>query len=130
MILKFQSTKDSEKSINCSIDGLELFSCSLSNEDETALSILDPVSVSVDVKPSGPQQETPRGKQTADESVTGTAQILEVRTPLRCFKCSICLVFCYYKIYMYCCLKRLLNILRDSGPYNVIADYNITRCVD
>ena len=37
--------------MNCSIDGLELFSCALSNEDETALSILDPVSITVDVKP-------------------------------------------------------------------------------
>ena len=37
--------------LNCSIDSLELFSCSLSNEDETALSILDPVTITLEIKP-------------------------------------------------------------------------------
>ena len=100
LILKFQSTKDSEKTINCSIDGFELFSCSLSNEDETALSILDPVSVSVDVKPSGHQEETPRSKQTTNESLTGSAQILEVRIKsCYCFK-----VMWLWTSYLFLCL--------------------------
>ena len=37
--------------LHCSVDGLELFSCCLSHEDKTALSILDPVSVGVELKP-------------------------------------------------------------------------------
>ena len=37
--------------LQCSVDGLELFSCVVSNEDDTALSILDPVSVGVELKP-------------------------------------------------------------------------------
>ena len=76
LILKFLSSRSSEKTINCSIDGLELFSCALSNEDETALSILDPVSVSVDVKP--PSSMTAAHKSPPMEGVTGSAQILEV----------------------------------------------------
>ena len=37
--------------LNCTVENLELFSCSLRNEDETALSILEPVFVSVEMKP-------------------------------------------------------------------------------
>ncbi len=51
MILTFFSVPDREKLLNCSIDGLELFSCNLSNEDETALSILDPVTIALEIKP-------------------------------------------------------------------------------
>lgn len=54
VILTFLSVPDREKLLNCSIDGLELFSCSLSNEDETALSILDPVTIALEVKPPEP----------------------------------------------------------------------------
>ena len=48
-----------EKTLHCSIDGLELFSCSLANEDETALSILDPVSVTIDLKPPDSHRMSP-----------------------------------------------------------------------
>ena len=37
-------------SLHCSVDNLELFSCIVSNEDDTALSILDPVSIGVELK--------------------------------------------------------------------------------
>ena len=37
--------------LHCSVDGLELFSCCVSQEDDTALSILDPVSIGVELKP-------------------------------------------------------------------------------
>lgn len=81
LILKFQSTKTSDKIVNCSIDGLELFSCSLLNEDETALSILDPVSISVDVKPPGPEREEGayKGSPPGKETLLGSAQTLQVR---------------------------------------------------
>ncbi len=79
LILKFRSDRSSEKTINCSIDGLELFSCALCNEDETALSILDPVSISVDVRPpptSGGR--TSRPPSTSGSGDNGSAQVLEV----------------------------------------------------
>ena len=68
VILKFHQKPSKEKNINCSIDGLELFSCSLSNEDETALSILDPVSISVDVY----------GQRRSDNECSTVGQTLEV----------------------------------------------------
>lgn len=37
--------------VHCSVDNLELFSCIVSNEDDTALSILDPVSIGIELKP-------------------------------------------------------------------------------
>ena len=55
--LRFRPNKG--MTVDCSIDGLELFSCALSNEDETALSILDPVSITVDVKPPSSHSKLP-----------------------------------------------------------------------
>lgn len=49
MILKFQSLP--HKTLYTSIDALELFSCNLDNEDESALSILDPVTITMEIKP-------------------------------------------------------------------------------
>ena len=46
--------------VHCSVDNLELFSCIVSNEDDTALSILDPVSIGVELKP----MDTPTSKGT------------------------------------------------------------------
>ena len=50
MLLKFQSTPNAHKLLYTSIDSLELFSCNLDNEDESALSILDPVTVTMEIK--------------------------------------------------------------------------------
>lgn len=55
--LRFKPTKG--MAVDCSIDGLELFSCALSNEDETALSILDPVSITIDVRPPSSHNKLP-----------------------------------------------------------------------
>ena len=52
VVLKFTYVPNREMNVKCSMEGLELFSCNLSNEDESALSILDPVSVSLELKPS------------------------------------------------------------------------------
>ena len=49
-MLKFQSIPDSHKLLYTSIDALELFSCDLDNEDESALSILDPVTITMEIK--------------------------------------------------------------------------------
>lgn len=77
MILTFLSIPDREKLLSCSIDGLELFSCSLSNEDETALSILDPVTIAIEIKP--PESRDPGGSGQCKEKDI-LPQILEVRT--------------------------------------------------
>ena len=52
VVLKVAYVPNSDLNVKCSMEGLELFSCNLSNEDESALSILDPVSVSLELKPS------------------------------------------------------------------------------
>ncbi|XP_022090239.1 vacuolar protein sorting-associated protein 13D-like isoform X2 [Acanthaster planci] len=42
--------ENKENPLSCSLEGLEVFSCCLSNEGETALSIVDPVSVNMELK--------------------------------------------------------------------------------
>ena len=71
--------------MNCSIDGLELFSCALSNEDETALSILDPVSITVDVKPpsSHSRQTSVSPSQTPTDKVYSQTLL-------------VCMLYCQY----------------------------------
>ena len=61
--------------LHCSVDGLELFSCCLSHEDKTALSILDPVSVGVELKPitSSDDGDTERGTHTLEVIDVGVA---------------------------------------------------------
>jgi len=78
VILNFLSVPDKEKLLNCSIDGLELFSCNLSNEDETALSILDPVTVSLEIKPPEMHMPTKSARSKGIMVDEGT-QILEVK---------------------------------------------------
>jgi vacuolar protein sorting-associated protein 13D len=58
VVLNFRSPPKSEglPTLHCSIDGLELFSCCVSHEDDTALSILDPVSIGIELKPVQPPQ--------------------------------------------------------------------------
>ena len=51
VVLKFCFIPNKEMIVKCSMEGLELFSCNLSNEDESALSILDPVSISLELRP-------------------------------------------------------------------------------
>lgn len=38
-----------EKPLSCSLNNCEMFSCTLGLEDETALSIIDPVTLNVDI---------------------------------------------------------------------------------
>ena len=59
VVFKFSYVPNQEMNVKCSMEGLELFSCNLSNEDESALSILDPVSVSLDLKPSERNKAAP-----------------------------------------------------------------------
>jgi hypothetical protein len=76
VVLKFDYVPNREMYVKCSMEGLELFSCNLSNEDESALSILDPVSVSLALKPSDRRQQH-SSKATLPEMVI--SQVFEVR---------------------------------------------------
>ena len=65
------------------MDGLELFSCSLSNEDETALSILDPVTILLDIKPPEHKGLGPGGEEKGSgKKGVVLPQVLEVRGSL------------------------------------------------
>ena len=61
------------------MESLEMFSCSLLNEDETALSIVDPVTVGVELKPLA----TP--SRSNSSSLLGT-HTLEVQYSISFFK--------------------------------------------
>lgn len=72
MVLKLSEARI--PTVSSSIEKLELFSCYLRNEEETALSILDPVTVSVDLstlrKPRPtPTKSTPTNKPPAQQVV-------------------------------------------------------------
>ena len=98
--MKFHSIPDREKVLNCSIDSLELFSCSLSNEDETALSILDPVTITLEIKPQemgGARDRSGSGSgRSCDQSGSGGSdggkavvpQVLEVEVQQLNFRLS------------------------------------------
>ena len=75
VVLKFTYMPNKERNVKCSMEGLELFSCNLSNEDESALSILDPVSVSLELKP--PEQR-PQHSSKAASPETIISQVFEV----------------------------------------------------
>ena len=87
LILKFQSLPNSHKLLYTSIDALELFSCNLDNEDESALSILDPVTITMEIKPpndrvsprtKGEGKFSAKGSAKGDEAEEGTMQPFEV----------------------------------------------------
>ena len=72
MVLKLNEARI--PTVSSSIEKLELFSCYLRDEEETALSILDPVTVSVELltlrKPRAPPTEaTPIDKPAARQVV-------------------------------------------------------------
>jgi len=84
--------QSSERPLSCSLQSLEVFSCSLAAEAETALSIIDPMSLSVELNNSPSEQERKLGPGTtglldvaiADERLP----ILEVKELiLLLFKC-------------------------------------------
>ena len=72
MVLKLSEARI--PTVSSSIEKLELFSCYLRDEEETALSILDPVTVGVELltlhKPRAPPPEaTPTDKKPAARQV-------------------------------------------------------------
>ena len=77
VVLKFAYVPNNEMNVKCSMEGLELFSCNLSNEDESALSILDPVSISLELKPPDRRRQHSASKAMLPEMVI--SQVFEVR---------------------------------------------------
>lgn len=47
-----------ERPLSCSLQSLEVFSCSLASEDDTALSIIDPVTVNIELNSSPTYRRT------------------------------------------------------------------------
>ena len=62
--------QSSERPLSCSLQSLEVFSCSLAAEAETALSIIDPMSLSVELNNSPAERDRKFG--------TGTTGLLDV----------------------------------------------------
>jgi len=57
--------QSSERPLSCSLQSLEVFSCSLAAEAETALSIIDPMSLSVELNSNPAEQERKLGPGTS-----------------------------------------------------------------
>ena len=68
MVLKLSEARI--PTVSSSIEKLELFSCYLRNEEETALSILDPVTVSVELTEATPTSKLPV-QQVIDVNIYG-----------------------------------------------------------
>ena len=70
-----------ERPVSCSLQSLEVFSCSLAAEDETALSIIDPMSITIELNGSPSKKvETlgPTGLTDATSDTDSDPPILEV----------------------------------------------------
>ena len=83
LVMVFKLSEARVPTVSSSIEKLELFSCNLRNEEETALSILDPVTVSVELQPPGHSSYSskPRAPPTRTNQSTAklpTGQIVDV----------------------------------------------------
>jgi len=84
-VMVFKLSEARVPTVSCSIEKLELFSCNLKNEEETALSILDPVTVSIELQPPGhsnhPSKSRAPPTKSNQSSITAklpTGQIVDV----------------------------------------------------
>jgi len=68
-----------DKPLSCNLNHCEMFSCILGMEDETALSIIDPVTVNMEVT-CRPHNITTRG--IADAIISPSDRVLEVSSDL------------------------------------------------
>lgn len=69
-----------DKPLSCNLNHCEMFSCILGMEDETALSIIDPVTVNMEVT-CRPHNVTTRG--IADAIISPSDRVLEVSSPVK-----------------------------------------------
>lgn len=76
LVMIFKLSEAWVPTVSSSIEKLELFSCYLRNEEETALSILDPVTVSVELLPPRKPQATSTKTTPIDKPVA--KQVVDV----------------------------------------------------
>ncbi|XP_033641822.1 vacuolar protein sorting-associated protein 13D-like isoform X2 [Asterias rubens] len=69
--------ENKENPLSCSLEGLEVFSCCLSNEGTTALSIVDPVTVNAELK-ANPMSISSQGRMSGLMDVMEAHRTLEV----------------------------------------------------
>jgi len=77
-VMVFKLSEARVPTVSSSIEKLELFSCNLRNEEETALSILDPVTVSVELQPPGHSSHSSKSRappSKANRSLSATAKL-------------------------------------------------------
>jgi len=71
-----------DKPLSCNLNHCEMFSCILGMEDETALSIIDPVTVNMEVT-CRPHNLTTRG--IADAIISSSDRVLEVSSSVNLY---------------------------------------------
>jgi hypothetical protein len=82
-----------DKPLSCNLNHCEMFSCILGMEDETALSIIDPVTVNMEVT-CQPHNRTTRG--IADAIIPPSDRVLEVSSSVK-LNLSWCVSYPYYR---------------------------------
>jgi vacuolar protein sorting-associated protein 13D len=70
LVLTSKESDCGERSLNMSLSDMELFSCQLGSEDETALSIIDPASVSVSLEPQSLLSKSQLAKSSSHTDIT------------------------------------------------------------
>jgi len=102
LVMVFKLSEARVPTVSSSIEKLELFSCNLRNEEETALSILDPVTVSVDLQPPGCSSHSSKSRTQPTKSNQSfsattklpTGQIVDVSFTstlmVVCISCLLC----------------------------------------
>ena len=81
LVLTSRESDLSERSLSMSLSDIELFSCRLGNEEETALSIIDPASISVSLDPhslSLSSLSQMRSQSTANQPASPDLPTLEI----------------------------------------------------
>lgn len=101
LLLNFKMDACREKSLYCTVQNLELFSCSLASEQSTALSILEPVTINIELIPPNVRgglrsaEESAKSKAFCNRMVPD-AHILKVRLRVTCMHMP-------YSIHAYTC---------------------------
>lgn len=92
-----------DKPLSCNLNHCEMFSCILGMEDETALSIIDPVTVNMDVT-HRLHSGTTRG--IPDAAVSQTDRVLEVSL----YHCYGCIVMSQSQLNLSSCGNLVLTV--------------------
>ena len=98
LLLKLHSLPNAHKTLETAINALELFSCNLDNEDESALSILDPVDITLEIKPPRDEQSPgslTRGVSTDVDGTSAKTQMEEDKGTMQTLEVLACTCMCY-----------------------------------